>query len=94
MQPVLVTTCIERPPLCCNLFTTWVIPYQFSQVLCMTPSELDENQFQPIACMALQKCLIFGVIMNVQCIISWAFTNELCHLKAQRISFHLLYLTA
>ena len=71
----------------------------------MIPSELDEIQcasgicvpkeFQPIACMAFQKFFdIFVVIVTIQCIIIWAFTNELCHLKAQRISFRLVYLTA
>ena len=96
----------------------WVIPYQFTKVLHMTLSELDE-----IRCVGSpggHKCpkgisslllvwlppkwrikystfCYFAVPVTIQSIITWAIfiilKNDLRHFEAERISFHLVYLT-
>ena len=97
----------------------WVITYQFTKVLHMTSSELDEiwyvgspgghvcpNRFSPPLLVWLSRkgllnilhFVIFVVPVTIQSIITWAFfivlKNGFHHFKAQRISFHLLYLIA
>ena len=93
-----------------DLNHTWVIPYQFTKVLHMTPSELDEIWCVGGISPKLLKWLprngllnillfvIFAVPVIIQSIITWAFfillKNRFHHFKAQRISFHLVYLMA
>ena len=104
-----------RACVCC----IWVIPYQFTKVLHMTPSELDK-----ILCVgglsvhmypkgillkllmwlprnALLNILLFCYLslpIAIQSIITWEFfiilKNGLHHVKAHRISFHLVYIKA
>ena len=101
------------------IFTLWVIPYQFTEVSRMTPSELDEiwcvgnpgghmypKGISPKLLIWLPRngllnillFVIFALPMIIQSIITWAFfillKNRFHHFKAQRISFHLVYLMA
>ena len=96
-----------------------VIPYQFTEVSRMTPSELDEiwcvgspgghmypKGISPQLLIWLPRngllnillFVIFALPVIIQIIITWAFCillkNGFHHFKAQRISFHLVYLMA
>ena len=66
---------------------------------------MSQRNFTQIAGMTSRKCAIkyytfcyFAIPMNIQSIITWAFfivlKNRFPHLKAQRISFYLVYLMA
>ena len=95
-----------------------VIPYQFTEVLNMTPSVLAKilcvgNPCGLMCAKGISPALlvwlprngslnillftIFAVPITIQNVITWVFfivfKNELHHFNAQRIGFHLAYLT-